>query len=244
MKRRKHTLLDNVVSAAIGIACAVAMIPNIIEAHASVEPIIMDQSRYQVIDVSKDIDDDRIVIAPLIIEPLDINNVPNIITIIEETTEETTLEEELKEIAEPYFPYTQEDIYLVGNTTFHEAGVLFKYCSKENATMAAKRTASCVVNRARMNYMGFGNSIERQIFANQQYACASKVNNQKQKGVPEIFYEIAETILRDGPVDSVRLVYQSEFKQGKEYLNDIYNQKFGLISEAEYAYYMQRSKFN
>lgn len=231
MRRKKYTLVDNIVSAAIGVGIMGLMVPHIITARASVEPIIVSP-RCEMIDVSeKNVEDDIIVIEPLIIEPLDIDNVPNIIT--EETTEETS--EVLETSVEPYLSYVQEDIYCLGNAMWQEIGILFKKCSKENAERAVYMTGSCIVNRAKMNYMHFGRSIKKQLNPS-QYASYSKITEVKEAGVPERIYEIAEDLLRDGPVVSERLVFQAEFPQG-EVVEHIYNQYFGLLSEKEYKYY-------
>lgn len=205
MRKRRYTVLDNVISVAIGAIFACLLIPHIITAHAS--PYSIFKRNVETIQVS-----------------------------FEEEIEQVNNEKETIEPIELYFKYTQEDICLVGNTTFHEVGVLFKYCSHDEAIKAAKMTASCVVNRAKMNYEFFGETIEQQIFAKRQYGCSSKVTNQRQSDVPQIFYDLAEEILRDGPVVSARLVYQAQFEQG-QVVDNIYNQYFGLVSEELYEYY-------
>lgn len=224
MRRKKYTLVDNIVSAAIGVGIMGLMVPHIIIARANVEPIIMSP-RCEVIEVSEKVDD------VILIEPLEIDNVPNIIT--EETTEETS--EVLETSVEPYLPYVQEDIYCLGNAMWQEIGILFKKCSKEDEERAAYMTGSCIVNRAKMNYMHFGRSIKKQLNPS-QYASYSKITEVKEAGVPDRIYEIAEDLLRDGPVVSERLVFQAEFPQG-EVVEHIYNQYFGLLSETEYKYY-------
>ena len=152
-----------------------------------------------------------------------------------ESAEFVEAEISVPEEKEPYFPYTQEDIYLVGNTVFHEVGVLRYRCTEEDAMKAMKMTASCVVNRAKMNYKYLGRTIESQVNAT-QYASHEKISNTRQDEVDEIFYQIAEEILQNGPVVSERLVYQSEFKQGEE-VEHIDNQWFGLLPESEYETY-------
>ena len=132
---------------------------------------------------------------------------------------------------EPYFPYTQEDVYLVGNTVFHEVGVLRYRCTEEDAMKALRMTASCIVNRAKMNYMFLGRTIEDQV-NRKQYESFEKISNTRQEDVDEIFYQIAEEILQNGPVISERLVYQSEFEQG-EVVAHIDNQYFGIVPESE-----------
>ena len=155
---------------------------------------------------------------------------------VTETTEEVIEPAEVVEASEtsqeePYFPYTQEDVYLVGNTVFHEVGVLRYRCTEEEAMKALKMTASAVVNRAKMNYMYLGRKISDQVIES-QYASFEKISNTRQEDVDEIFYQIAEEILQNGPVISERLVFQSEFKQGQEVAH-IDNQYFGIVPESE-----------
>ena len=152
-----------------------------------------------------------------------------------ETVEFVEAEISVPEEKEPYFPYTQEDIYLVGNTVFHEVGVLRYRCSEEDAMKALRMTASCIVNRSKMNYMFLGRTIEDQV-NRKQYESFEKISNTRQEEVDEIFYQIAEEILQNGPVVSERLVYQSEFEQG-EVVSHIDNQYFGLVPKTEYENY-------
>lgn len=154
-----------------------------------------------------------------------------------ETTEEVeeTTEVVVIETKEPYLNYTQEDVYLVGNTTFHEVGVLFYKVSEEEATKAARMTAACLVNRAKMNYHFLGRTIQSQLTPT-QYASVEKITSTHQEQVPDRFYEIAEDILQNGHEFSERLVFQSEFEQG-ENIDHIYNQYFGLVPESEFQTY-------
>ena len=86
-----------------------------------------------------------------------------------------------------------------------------------------------------MNYKNLGRTIESQV-KRSQYASYEKISESKQEGVDEIFYQIAEEILQNGPVVSERLVYQSEFEQG-EVVSHIDNQYFGLVPKTEYENY-------
>lgn len=131
---------------------------------------------------------------------------------------------------EPYFPYTDTDIYLVGNTVFHEVGVFFVELSEEEAERAAYLTASCLVNRAKMNYMGLGRTIAEQVYSN-QYQSRDKVTSVKEDYVYDRIYEIAEDVLKNGPVVSEKLIFQSEGEQG-ELVDQIGNQFFGILPES------------
>ena len=130
---------------------------------------------------------------------------------------------------EPYFPYTDTDIYLVGNTVFNEVGVFFEELSEEEAERAAYLTASCLVNRAKMNYLGLGTKIADQVYSN-QYESREKVTSVKEDYVYDRIYEIAEDVLKNGPVVSEKLIFQSEKKQG-EVIETIGNQFFGILPE-------------
>lgn len=231
---RKYTVKENVISALIGCAIMGAMTPFIISARAEVEPIIVNVRHEPVLVetfTTVDITEDKLLIEPLNIGE-DVER-PMLVPVTEETDEN----EESEEIKEPYFNYTEEDVYLVGNMTFHEENILFCKVSEEKAIRATRLAASCLVNRAKMNYFGFGRTIQSQIKPS-QYASFSKITATKQKDVPDIFYEIAEDIMKNGPEVSERLVFQSEFKQGDSNgIEPIYNQHFGLISEKEYRYW-------
>lgn len=217
---RKHTLTENVISAILGIGIGLMIIPFMIAER---------EGRKEVG-----------------VEHYVISSEPQIAEVVEEITEEETMEVEPTEVAEaersvpeeePYFPYTQKDIYLVGNTVFWEVGTLRYKCTEEEAMKALRMTASCIVNRTKMNYRHFGRTIESQIFADSQYASREKISDTKQDYVDEIFYQVAEEILQNGPVVSERLVFQSENEQGKE-VDHINNQHFGLLPESEYEGYI------
>ena len=212
---RKHTLTENVISAILGIGIGLMIIPFMIAER---------EGRKEVG-----------------VEHYVISSEPQIAEVVEEITEEETMEVEPTEVAEaelsvteeePYFPYTQKDIYLVGNTVFWEVGTLRYKCTEEEAMKALRMTASCVVNRAKMNYKYLGRTIESQVYVSSQYQSWQKITNTKQSDVDEIFYQIAEEILQNGPVVSERLVFQSEDEQG-EVIAHIDNQYFGIVPEPE-----------
>lgn len=216
---RRYTLKENAISALIGIAIGVAIIPQVIIEREKVEPVIIDIPKPVYIDI---------------VETSAKSNEPEIIIRTEETVatvENVETENQVSE-EEPYFPYTQEDIYLVGNTVFYEVGNLRYKCTEEDAMKAMKMTASCVVNRAKMNYKYLGRTIESQVFVSTQYQSWQKISNKKQDYVDDIFYQVAEEILQNGPVVSERLVFQSEDKQG-EVVAHIDNQYFGIVPEPE-----------
>ena len=149
-----------------------------------------------------------------------------------ETEEETEVDNEVETEAElgeiePYFNYSEEDIYLVGNTVFNEVGIFFQTLSQEEAEKAAYYTASCVVNRAKMNYLGLGTTISSQLVPS-QYASAGKITSEKESYVSDKIYQIAEDVLENGPAVSEKLIYQSEFEQGDE-IDTVGNQHFGLL---------------
>lgn len=224
---RKHTLKGNIISATIGIGLGLLTIPFMLAERNARTLEHENHVQTEVISVAENV--------PETLEQeetaTEIETAEVVETVKAEETTETTIEE-------PYFPYTQEDIYLVGNTVFHEVGVLRYRCTEEDAMKALSMTASCVVNRAKMNYMFLGRSIQEQVYNEDQYASYKEISNTKQDDVDEIFYQIAEEILQNGPVVSERLVFQSEFEQGEEVAH-IDNQWFGLLQESEYETYQK-----
>lgn len=230
---RRYTLRDNVRSALLGMGIGVALIPFIVaerektNSNVEIPRVHVVYAQTQRIDLTENETENEIVEAAETTEE----------EIVETVEEIETVEAEIfvPEEQEPYFPYTQEDIFLVGNTVFHEVGVLRYRCSEEDAMKALRMTASCVVNRAKMNYMFLGRTIEDQV-NRKQYESSEKISNTRQEDVDEIFYQIAEEILQNGPIISERLVYQSEFEQG-DVVDHIDNQWFGLVPESEYNTY-------
>lgn len=220
---RRYTVTENVVSILIALGIGSVICYNANEARKAVKPVIVPyaySSYEREVALERQREQEEIE-AIINYKPTAIVTA-NVTDISEEVVTEPVEAEK-----EAYFSgYTQQDIYLVGNTTFREVGVLFSRLSKEDAEKAARLTASCLVNRAKMNYKNLGSSIQAQLDPN-QYASASLVKNTKDDEVPEIFYEIAESILRDGPEVSEKLIFQSEFAQGKV-IEHIDNQYFGL----------------
>lgn len=219
---RRYTVTENVVSILIALGIGSVICYNANEARKAVKPVIVsyDYSYEREVALERQREQEEIE-AIINYKPTAIVTA-NVTDISEEVVTEPVEAEK-----EDYFSgYTQQDIYLVGNTTFREVGVLFGRLPREEAKKAARLTASCLVNRAKMNYKNLGSSIQAQLDPN-QYASASLVKNTKDDEVPEIFYEIAESILRDGPEVSEKLIFQSEFAQGKV-IEHIDNQYFGL----------------
>lgn len=224
---RRYTVTENVVSILIALGIGSVICYNANEARKAVKPVIVPYAyssyeREVALERQKEQEEIEAIIN---YKPTNIV-ATNVTEISEEVvTEPATVETET--VKEAYFSgYTQQDIYLVGNTTFREVGVLFSRLPREEAKKAARLTASCLINRAKMNYKNLGSSIQAQLDPN-QYASSSLVKNTKDDEVPEIFYEIAESILRDGPEVSEKLIFQSEFSQGKV-IEHIDNQYFGL----------------
>lgn len=222
----RHTLTENVISAILGIGIGLMIIPFMIaeregRKEVGVEHYVIS-SEPQIAEVAEEITEEE---TMEVVEP----------TEVVETAE--FVESEISDPEESYIPYTQKDIYLVGNTVFWEVGTLRYKCTEEEAMKAINMTASCIVNRAKMNYRHFGRTIESQIFADSQYASREKISDTKQDYVDEIFYQVAEEILQNGPVISERLVFQSEGEQGEE-VDHINNQHFGLLPESEYEGYI------
>lgn len=129
----------------------------------------------------------------------------------------------------PYYPYDQGDVYILGNLIFYEVGVLFAWCEWDEAELAARLTASCLMNRANMNFGGFGYSLEEQLVPS-QYATWDVVGPWYDSDVPQYIYDIAEDILLYGPEYSERMVYQAAIPQG-DVIYYIYNTYFGEIPE-------------
>ena len=209
---KRYTATENLISAILGIGIGLMVIPFMIAERQG-----RNESEVKHYVITSEPQSEGTETTEEVIEPAEVVE-----------TSETSKEE-------PYFPYTQEDVYLVGNTVFHEVGVLRYRCTEEDAMKALKMTASCVVNRAKMNYMYLGRKISDQVIES-QYASFEKISNTRQEDVDEIFYQIAEEILQNGPVVSERLIYQSEFKQGEE-VEHIDNQWFGLLPESKYKTY-------
>lgn len=223
---RRYTVTENVVSILIALGIGSVICYNANEARKAVKPVIVPyaySSYEREVAIERQREQEEIE-AIINYKPTNIV-ATNVTEISEEVVTEPIVETE-KEKEAYFLGYTQQDIYLVGNTTFREVGVLFSRLPREEAEKAARLTASCLVNRAKMNYKNLGSSIQAQLDPN-QYASASLVKNTKDDEVPEIFYEIAESILRDGPEVSEKLIFQSEFAQGKV-IEHIDNQYFGL----------------
>ena len=224
--KKRYTLKDNIRSTFIGMGLGLMTVPFMLAEREGrndigIPYVSVVYAEPRVVEVTEIAE----VETMEVVEP----------TEVAESAEFVEAEISVPEEKEPYFPYTQEDIYLVGNTVFHEVGVLRYRCTEEDAMKAMKMTASCVVNRAKMNYMFLGRTIEDQV-NRKQYESFEKISNTRQEDVDEIFYQIAEEILQNGPVISERLVYQSEFEQG-EVVDHIDNQFFGLVPETEYENY-------
>lgn len=221
---RRYTVTENVASILIALGIGSVICYNANEARKAVEPVIVsyDCSYEREVALERQREQEEIE-AIINYKPTNI-----VATNVTEISEEAVTEPvETETVKEAYFSgYTQQDIYLVGNATFREVGVLFSRLPREDAEKAARLTASCLVNRAKMNYKNLGSSIQAQLNPN-QYESASLVTNTKDDEVPELFYEIAESILRDGPEVSEKLIFQSEFAQGKV-IEHIDNQYFGL----------------
>lgn len=215
---KRFTIKDNVISALIGLLIGtIVIVFGVIPARGNAErPTVSPEILRQEYDRQFDIDVEQINFKEKKEEnAIIISNLED----IEKSDDKTN--------DEPYFNYTEKDIYLVGNTVFHEIGIFFQTLSEEKAEKAAYYTASCIVNRAKMNYMELGNTIEAQI-APSQYASADKVTAQKEDYVSEKIYQIAEDVMQNGPATSETLVFQSEFPQG-EVVEQIGNQYFGVL---------------
>lgn len=222
---RRYTVTENVVSILIALGIGSVICYNANEARKAVEPVIVSYDCSYEREVALERQREQEEIEAIINYKTTAVVTANVADVSEEVVTEPIVETET--VKEAYFSgYTQQDIYLVGNTTFREVGVLFSRLPREDAEKAARLTASCLVNRAKMNYKNLGSSIQAQLDPN-QYESASLVKNTKDDEVPEIFYEIAESILRDGPEVSEKLIFQSEFAQGKV-IEHIDNQYFGL----------------
>ena len=192
--KRHYTLRDNVRSACIGMGLGLMTVPFMIAEREGRDDIGIPYvsvvyAEPRIVEFAETVE----VETMEVVEPAE----------FAETAEFVEAEISVPEEKEPYFPYTQEDIYLVGNTVFHEVGVLRYRCSEEDAMKALRMTASCIVNRSKMNYMFLGRTIEDQV-NRKQYESFEKISNTRQEEVDEIFYQIAEEILQNGPVVSER----------------------------------------
>lgn len=122
-------------------------------------------------------------------------------------------------------PYTQEEVELLAKLMYAEVGVYIYKFAEDEAEYIHKLTGSVVIHRRNMNYLK-DETIHDVIYAKGQYACVD--NGSIEQEVPEIVYEWAEELLRDGPIGPENMIYQAQFKQGSDEFDYVGNQYFCL----------------
>ena len=151
-------------------------------------------------------------------------------------TEEIPIEEEIllqeennneTEILEETI--SQEDINLLAQIMYAEEGILFQYYEKDpdKVERVHKLCGSVVLHRIENHYRN-AETISDVLYSNGQYAKATLDRVESNKEIPEVIYQWAEELLRDGSLGPENLIFQAQFKQGQEVYEHIYNQYFCL----------------
>lgn len=124
--------------------------------------------------------------------------------------------------------YTSNDIYILAQIMHAEEGVFFREYSTdpEKVERVHKLAGSVVLHRLENHYMGSSTILEV-LYAPSQYDLQTVNRVEEGQDIPEIVYQWAEDLLRDGPLGPRGLIFQSEFNQGEVY-EEIGNQKFGI----------------
>lgn len=119
--------------------------------------------------------------------------------------------------------YEQTDVELLAKLMYAEEGIFIYRLPEDEAKYVNQLAGSVVIHRRNMNYGG-AETIEEVIYADGQYECVE--NGSINQEIPDIVYEWAEELLRDGPIGPEDMIYQSEFKQGSDVYDQIGNQYF------------------
>ena len=119
------------------------------------------------------------------------------------------------------------DVDLLANIMFAEEGV-FLQSDPENAEKAHKLCGSAVLHRMEVGFGG-ATSMQEVLYAEGQYAKATKRRIEKGQEVPDVVYKWAEELISNGPIGPRNMVYQAQFKQGAVY-EKVGNQYFCLSS--------------
>lgn len=119
--------------------------------------------------------------------------------------------------------YSEEDVELLANLMYIEVE---QYINDKKAEYVYKLVGSVVIHRMQSKY--YADTLSDVIWDNTQYA-QSTLDKIYKKDIPEKVYVWAEELLKYGPIGPENLVYQSEFKQGKEIYYQYGNQYFCLM---------------
>lgn len=143
-----------------------------------------------------------------------------------EKTESSEKKSEKKE-TKKHEQIAEGDIELLAQLMYAEEGIyLQKYKDNiEKAEMIHKLAGSVVIHRKENKYMG-AETIEDVIYTKGQYHEQTIKRVTDGQEVPDIIYEWAEDLIKNGAIGPDNLIYQSEFKQGTVYKH-IGNQYFG-----------------
>jgi len=176
--------------------------------------------------------------------PYDVEKVENVIplvTAISETSEvnETVISPKIVEVKPDETTETvdeafEEDVKLLAQIGFHEAGVLLysKNLSYEEGKQSIMLTMSVVIHRANCNLNG-ASTIRETLYSKDakgrpQYASTTIKRVEEMQDIPQEFYDWAREILTNGPLGPSNLIYQAEFKQGIDVFEKIGNLYFCL----------------
>lgn len=129
---------------------------------------------------------------------------------------------------EKVLSYTSDDIYVLAQIMYAEEGLFFREYSTnpEMVERVHKLAGSVVLHRVENHYLG-STTILEVLYKPGQYDVLTINRVEEGQDIPEIVYQWAEDLLRDGPLGPRGLIFQSEFKQGEIY-EEIGNQKFGI----------------
>lgn len=119
--------------------------------------------------------------------------------------------------------YEQRDVELLARLMYAEEGIYIYKLSEDEAKYVNQLAGSVVLHR-RDTHFGGAKTIEDVIFAKGQYDSVAKGTIYQE--VPDIVYEWAEELLKNGPIGPENLVYQAEFEQGSDTYDQIGNQYF------------------
>lgn len=140
----------------------------------------------------------------------------------EEDTENTETDNEETIWIEQWEPLTDELITSLGNLIFGEVGGYLGTKSSEEAIYIFELTGSVVLHRLEVGYTNNATTLYDVVHAKGQYGTAWQFDLDYRRGEEqgaEECYEVAERLLREGPIGPRNLVYQATIKQGTPYYN-------------------------
>ncbi len=147
--------------------------------------------------------------------------------IVQPETVETTENEEDTENSETIWieqwePLTDQLVTSLGNLIFGEVGGYLGTKSSDEAIYIFELTGSVVLHRLEVGYTKNATKLYDVVHAKGQYGTAWQFDLDYRRGEEqgaEECYEVAERLLREGPIGPRNLVYQATIKQGTPYYN-------------------------